>query len=155
MEEQEQEAAAVAPRRRRSPSKDRPASEQWAEGVARARNNKRKGANFELRRVDWHREQGRDAERLRLAGAKDEGDIAIRLPDGRVVVEECKVVGTKTHLRMPMWWGEAVTEAANYARARQLPLERVIPVLVIRRHNSTDMGAAWTIQAAADWWAGR
>jgi hypothetical protein len=130
-------------------------SEKWEQSKRNAINNKRKGAEFELRRVDWHREQGRDAERLRLAGAKDEGDIAVRLKSGIVVVEECKTVRPGQPLHMPSWWREAVTEAENYARARQLPRERVIPALVVRRHGSTDISQAWVIMDSAEWWAGR
>ena len=39
--------------------------------------NKRKGSKFEIDVMKWFRSKGYNAERLRLAGSKDEGDLVV------------------------------------------------------------------------------
>lgn len=105
---------------------------------------KRRGAQFEMDRVQWHRDQGRDAERLRTAGSLDEGDVVVK-HEGRVWIEECKAPGPGSPLNLPSWWDEAVTEAANYAKRRGLDPAGVTPVLVVKR-RMRGAGDAWIVQ---------
>jgi hypothetical protein len=77
--------------------------------------DKRKGAAFETGILKWFRSKGVNAERLRLAGKDDEGDV-VCIVAGRPYVFELKAT---VKMDLPQFWREATTEAFNYAKAPQ------------------------------------
>lgn len=76
----------------------------------------RKGGRFEKELLDYFRSMGYDAERLRLTGTQDEGDLLIRGPFSPVVIE------AKNTARMDLsgWITEAEVERDHYLRHRGL-----------------------------------
>lgn len=78
----------------------------------------RAGRRYEKELLDYLRNQGYDAERLRLSGVEDEGDILIRHPDGinRLVIEAKRT----RSLNLAGWIKEAKVEAQNYYQHRDL-----------------------------------
>lgn len=107
--------------------------------------NSRKGSAFELSVLKWLRSKGANAERLRLSGAKDEGDIVVVI-SGETYILELK---NRKSLNLPEFWQEAVDEAYNYAKARFLPVAPPAYVIVKRRNASVEK--AWVIQDLASW----
>lgn len=94
--------------------------------------NRRRGAQFEMDVLRYVREKaGLPAERLRLAGKDDEGDVAVQ-DVGMVYVFEVK---NAQKFDLSGWVGEAKREAANYARARGLDPATVMPVVVVKRRG--------------------
>jgi len=77
---------------------------------------KRKGAQFEVGVRDYLRSLGLDAERLHLAGAKDEGDIVVKI-GGVPFILECKATQAAD---LSGWVKEAEIEAGHYAAARNI-----------------------------------
>ena len=107
--------------------------------------NKAKGAAFEIDVMKWFRGLGILAERLRLAGAKDEGDL-VCVVAGKTYILELK---NRATLSLPEFWREAEVEALNYAKARgigEVPLHYV----VVKRRNS-GIENAWVIQDLKQW----
>ena len=107
--------------------------------------NKAKGAAFEIDVMKWFRGLGVLAERLRLAGKDDEGDLVVVVA-GKTYILELK--NTKA-LSLPEFWAEAEVEALNYAKARgigEVPLHYV----VVKRRNA-GIEKAWVIQDLAQW----
>ena len=107
--------------------------------------NKAKGAAFEIDVMKWLRGIGVLAERLRLAGKDDEGDLVCVI-SGKTYILELK---NRATLSLPEFWREAEVEALNYAKARgigEVPLHYVV---VKRRNASIDQ--AWVIQDLAQW----
>jgi Holliday junction resolvase len=94
-----------------------------------SRANKRKGAGFEAAVTLWFRSLGYSANRLARRGKNDEGDVVVDLGD-TVFVIEAKAVKS---LSLSEWLAESQTEADNYAQARGLDPERVIPLVVVKR----------------------
>ena len=107
--------------------------------------NKRKGASFELDVMKWFRSKGVNAERLRLSGQKDEGDLVVIIA-GQTYILELK--NTKS-MNLPQFWREAVVEAANYASARGITPAPLSYVVVKRR--SAGIEKAWVIQDLQQW----
>lgn len=94
--------------------------------------NRRDGAAFESAVVKYVRERGLEADRLRLSGKQDEGDVVVRDKVGVAAVMETKA---GKNLRVRHWWDEeAVPEAKNYADRRSM-LEPPMPALVLKSHN--------------------
>lgn len=94
--------------------------------------NRRRGASFELDVLKWVREvAGLPAERLRLAGVNDEGDLAVQ-DVGLTYVFEAKA---EKQINLAGYITEAEREAANYAKARGLDPANVFPVVVVKRRN--------------------
>jgi hypothetical protein len=95
--------------------------------------------------MKWFRGLGVLAERLRLAGKDDEGDLVV-VVSGQTYILELK---NRATLSLPEFWREAEVEALNYAKARgigEVPLHYVV---VKRRNASIDQ--AWVIQDLAQW----
>ncbi len=107
--------------------------------------NKRKGASFELDVMKWFRSKGVNAERLRLSGQKDEGDLVV-IVAGETFILELK--NTKV-LNLPQFWREAVVEAQNYANARGIKPAPLSYVVVKRR--SAGIEQAWVVQDLQQW----
>jgi Holliday junction resolvase len=107
--------------------------------------NKRKGAGFELGILKWLRSKGVSAERLRLAGKDDEGDI-VAIVAGQPYVFELKAT---IKMDLPQFWREATLEAANYAKARNL--DAVPPAYVIVKRRMAGLEQSWVIQDLEQW----
>lgn len=95
------------------------------------KSHKQRGKTFETDLVKLFRERGYAAERLPLAGSKDEGDIAVWAWDGIHIVE-CKAPGAGNAIDLSGWLKEAETEAANWVAARPYAEEAVTPILIIK-----------------------
>jgi Holliday junction resolvase len=107
--------------------------------------NKLKGAAFEIDVMKWLRSMGQVADRLRLAGKDDEGDL-VCVVAGQTYILELK---NTARLNLPEFWRQAEVEALNYAKARgigEVPLHYV----VVKRRNS-GIDKAWVIQDLAQW----
>ena len=107
--------------------------------------NKRKGALFETSVLKWLRGKGVLAERLRLAGKDDEGDI-VCIVAGQPYIFELKAT---IKMELPQFWREATTEAANYAKARGL--EQAPPAYVIVKRRNAGLEQSWVIQDLDQW----
>jgi hypothetical protein len=95
--------------------------------------------------MKYLRKLGHFAERLAKAGANDEGDI-VTIIAGQTYILECK---NRKSINLPQFWAEAQTEAANYAKARGLPVNPPAFVIVKRRRGSIE--DAWVIQTLENW----
>jgi Holliday junction resolvase len=107
--------------------------------------NKAKGAAFEVDVMKLLRSMGQVADRLRLAGKDDEGDLVCVIA-GQTYILELK---NTARLDLPEFWRQAEVEALNYAKARgigEVPLHYV----VVKRRNS-GIDKAWVIQDLTQW----
>lgn len=93
--------------------------------------NKRKGAEWELSLLDYFRDQHLVAERLRLTGRHDEGDLMVFLDAKTVLVVEAK---NEQSFKPGTWINEANIEAANWATSRKSTLD-VVPIVVAKRRR--------------------
>ena len=109
-----------------------------------AKYNKTKGAKFETDVMKWFRKMGAVAERLRLSGAEDEGDLVV-IVAGETYIFELK--NTKT-LNLKEFWDEAQTEAINYAKHRGI--DRPLSYVLFKRRNA-GIDKAWVIQDLTQW----
>lgn len=107
--------------------------------------NGRKGAAFELGVLKWLRSHGVSAERLRLSGQKDEGDI-VAIIAGKTHILELK---NRKAISLPAFWEEAVVESKNYAKARGLESAPLAFVIIKRRNASIEK--AFVIQDLDSW----
>lgn len=107
--------------------------------------NGRKGAAFEIGVLKWLRSRGVIAERLRLSGVKDEGDI-VTLIAGKTYLLELK---NRKSISLPTFWDEACAEAANYAKARGLDVAPPSFVVIKRRNASIER--AFVVQDLDSW----
>ena len=84
-----------------------------------------RGTSFETALMRYLRENGFDVERLRQAGAQDEGDLVVK--DGGVTIIEAKAtrrLDTASGVR------EALAEKVNYAKHRGLDPDDITGVMV-------------------------
>lgn len=95
--------------------------------------------------MKYIRKLGHFAERLAKAGASDEGDIVCIIA-GQTYILECK---NRKSMSLPQFWAEAQTEAANYAKARGLPV--IPPAFVIVKRRNASIEDAWVIQSLEKW----
>lgn len=109
---------------------------------------KRKGSQYETDVVRRVRELGLPAERLRLAGANDEGDVAVT-DVGVVYIFECKA---EQKMDLSGYVREAQVEAGNYAKARGLDPDTVYGVAVVKRRNRP-IGESYVITTLDDFLA--
>jgi Holliday junction resolvase len=112
--------------------------------VAHPSYNKRKGAAFELDIVKWFRKLGFSAERLRLAGKEDEGDVVVVVA-GETYLFECK---NTARLELDEFWRQVELEASNYAKARGkgVPLH-----YVLWKRKRKGINKTWVIQTLDQW----
>jgi len=101
--------------------------------------NKQKGATFETDLVKYLRTKGYDTERLRLAGARDEGDIVVKIGGLPFIIEAKNVRQTN----LGGWVKEAEVEAKHYSEAREIG--RVNFAVVHKRRNQPIFNAYVTI----------
>jgi Holliday junction resolvase len=113
--------------------------------MASPKYNKVKGAAFEIDVMKWFRSLGILAERLRLAGKDDEGDIVVVIA-GKTYVLELK---NTVKLSLPEFWRQAQVEALNYAKARGIG--EVPPAYVIVKRRNAGIEKAWVIQDLEQW----
>ena len=106
---------------------------------------KRKGSAFETGILKFLRGRGVTAERLRLAGKDDEGDIVCMVA-GQPYIFELKATAK---MELPQFWREATQEAANYAKARGLA--EVPPAYVIVKRRQAGLDQAWVVQDLNQW----
>jgi len=106
---------------------------------------KRKGSLFETSILKWFRSKGVSAERLRLAGKDDEGDL-VAIVAGQPYIFELKAT---VKMDLPQFWREATTEAENYAKARGL--DTVPPAYVIVKRRMAGLDQSWVIQDLNQW----
>ncbi|RPF45764.1 hypothetical protein EDD96_2328 [Streptomyces sp. Ag109_G2-6] len=97
----------------------------------RNRANRRKGAAWETELLAGLRSVGEDAERLRLAGAEDEGDLVIREGDGLFTVIETK----NAKLEPGPFLDEAERERLNFAKHRGIHPDQVESIVVVKRRG--------------------
>ena len=107
--------------------------------------NKAKGAAFEIDVMKWFRSIGAIAERLRLAGKDDEGDLVCVIA-GKTYILELK---NTARLNLPEFWRQAQLEALNYAKARGLG-EVPLHYVVVKRRNA-GIDKAWVVQDLTQW----
>lgn len=107
--------------------------------------NKAKGALFETGILKFLRSKGVSAERLRLAGKDDEGDI-VCLVAGNPYIFELKAT---VKMDLPQFWREATTEAFNYAKARGI--DPVPPAYVIVKRRMAGLEQSWVVQDLEQW----
>jgi Holliday junction resolvase len=113
--------------------------------MASPKYNKVKGAAFEIDVMKWFRSLGILAERLRLAGKDDEGDIVVVIA-GKTYVLELK---NTVKLSLPEFWRQAQVEALNYAKARGIG--EVPPAYVIVKRRNAGIEKSWVIQDLEQW----
>ena len=103
------------------------------EVAARNKANKRNGAKWETDLVAGLRSFGIDAERLRLTGKEDEGDVVVRESSGVYLVIEAKAGAFQPGTFM----GEAEVEAEHFAKHRNLPAEMVDKIVIVKRRGKS------------------
>ena len=106
--------------------------------------NKTKGTAFESSVVHWFRELGFKAERLRLAGKEDEGDVVVVVA-GKTFLFECK---NTARLELDEFWRQIEVEAANYAKKRK---EKVPLHYVLWKRKRKGVNKTWVIQSLEQW----
>jgi Holliday junction resolvase len=112
--------------------------------MATAKYNKTKGTAFESSVVHWFRELGFKAERLRLAGKDDEGDVVVVVA-GETFLFECK---NTAKLELDNFWGQIEVEAANYAKKRKVK----VPLhYVLWKRRRKGINQTWVIQSLEQW----
>jgi Holliday junction resolvase len=93
--------------------------------------NRRKGSQYELDVLAYVRSLGLPAERLRLSGRFDEGDLVIQDEDLTYICE----LKNEQKLNLAGWVTEAIVERANYAKKRDINPDDVMPLVVVKRRG--------------------
>lgn len=102
------------------------------------KSHKARGKGYESDIRDWFRGLGYDAERLVLAGSKDEGDVVVRGAFmGRHLILECKAPGAGNGIDLSGWTREAQVEATNYSNARDIGRDKVFPAVLIKARGKS------------------
>ena len=112
--------------------------------MASPKYNKVKGAAFEIDIIKWFRKLGFNAERLRLAGKEDEGDVVV-IVAGETYLFECK---NTAKLELDNFWKQIEIEAKNYAKSRKVK-EPFHYVLWKRKRKGIQ--ETWVIQSLDQW----
>jgi hypothetical protein len=106
--------------------------------------NGRKGAAFEIAVRDYLRRAGVFVERLVKNGKNDEGDLVCVIA-GETFILELK---NRKKLDLPQFWREAVVEAENYGKARDVATP--ISYVIIKRRNAP-IEQAWVVETLDQW----
>ena len=102
------------------------------------KSHKARGANYETDIRDEFRDKGYDAERLARAGSKDEGDVVVKGNFlGKIGILECKAPGANGKITLSGWTKEAQVEADNYAKARNIDRNKILPAVVIKARGKS------------------
>ena len=101
--------------------------------------HKQRGSRHEVELTEYARSLGYDAERLARRGSKDEGDIVIRKDflGANIGIIEAKAPGANGRINLSGWIKEAQVEAQNYADARGLDIESIIPAVAIKARGKS------------------
>ena len=100
--------------------------------------HKARGATYETQLKDYFRGLGYDAERLARRGSKDEGDIVVRSDFlGSIGILEAKAPGAGNKIDLSGWTKEAQVEAINYAEARDIDINAILPAVVIKARGKS------------------
>lgn len=113
----------------------------------------RAGKKFESDLTRYLRDSNCEAERLHLAGAQDEGDIALWVPRGHLHVPAGPFIleAKRTKAFTPAdWVKQAEVEAANYAKHRGKVPSSVHWAVVAARRNQP-IGKAYVITTLDEW----
>lgn len=106
--------------------------------------NKIKGAAFEIDVMKWFRSKGFKAERLRLAGMEDEGDVVV-IVAGKTYLFELK---NTAKLELEEFWRQVTIEAKNYAKKRN---EKEPLRYVLYKRKRKGIHKTWVIQELDQW----
>ena len=102
------------------------------------KSHKARGATYETQLKDYFRGLGYDAERLARRGSKDEGDIVVRSDFlGSIGILEAKAPGAGNKIDLSGWTKEAQVEAINYAEARDIDINAILPAVVIKARGKS------------------
>lgn len=102
------------------------------------KSHKARGATFETDLRDYFRRIGYDSERLARTGARDEGDVVVRQNFfASIGVIEAKAPGQSGRIDLSGWTKEAQIEATNYAKARGIKRETVLPAVIIKARGKS------------------
>jgi hypothetical protein len=103
------------------------------------KSHKARGAGYEIDITKYFRAIGLDAERLARRGSKDEGDVVVRADflGANIGILECKAPGAGNKISLSQWGKEAQVEADNYAEARGLSREAILPAVVIKARGKS------------------
>jgi hypothetical protein len=102
------------------------------------KSHKARGANFETQLRDYFRGNNYDAERLARAGKLDEGDIVVRKDFlGSIGIIEAKAPGANGRINLSGWIRESQIESANYAKARDIDPQAILPAVVIKARGKS------------------
>lgn len=94
--------------------------------------SKRRGSSWELDLLRYFRAKlGMKAERLRLAGKLDEGDLAVEDVDMTYVIE----AKNTARINLAQYVEEALIERDHYCDARLLRRENVMAVAIVKRRG--------------------
>lgn len=112
----------------------------------------RAGKQYEADVVRHLRDEFLDAERLRLTGAEDEGDVILRLPQtdlyaGRRIILECK---REKGFYLAGWVDQAELEAKNYAKHRDMDPSQVNFAALAKRRGQ-GMSSSYVITPLREW----
>lgn len=113
--------------------------------ASQGQKNKRNGTKYESDLVSHFRDEELEADRLRLSGSTDEGDILVRLPDGRRIVVEAK---SGVNIRPKEWYREAEKEAENYAKHRKMAT--VPPTMVVMKKHNHAIDQSYVLMSLKD-----
>ena len=106
--------------------------------MATRKTHKVRGATYETDTKDWFRANGYDAERLARRGSKDEGDVVVRADFlGSIGIIECKAPGAGNAIDLSGWTKEAQVEADNYAEARNINRNEILPAILIKARGKS------------------
>jgi Holliday junction resolvase-like predicted endonuclease len=108
--------------------------------------SRRKGADAEIKALNYYRENGLDAERLRLSGRDDEGDLVVREPvsDNRTIYTVIEVKAAAKY-DIPGWLRELHTERQNFINRRGLNPADVDGMLLVKPAGVGDPAKWWAI----------
>lgn len=105
------------------------------------------GKRYETELMNYLRAAGHDVERLRLTGAEDEGDLLMRTPFNRYVIEAKRRKG----LDLAGWVKEAQVERLNYMKHRGILGMEAPTFVVIHYARSKGVGGSYVTTTLDEW----
>lgn len=104
-----------------------------SEATKRARASKRRGASFETDLLKGLRGEGLEVERLTKTGKDDEGDLVVSDEWGKVILE----AKNEAKIDLPRYIREAMLEADNYAKHRNLPRQEITAAAIVKARGKS------------------
>ncbi|WP_159795589.1 hypothetical protein [Puerhibacterium puerhi] len=102
---------------------------------------RQRGARFEIDLLNALREVGLDAERLRLAGVDDEGDLVVREGSGGEVLYTVIEAKAEKEMNFSGYVAEAQKEREHFIRRRGLNPSFVDGIAVVKRPGKSILDA--------------